>query len=286
MKKIYLICIGFAFLFAVQTVQSQNDPTKLAKVVYPYQVFNFYDNGLVKEVRSETEVLQQDFEYDASNNLTRHRIYSNGVLSRTSNYIYDSNNGLILNGDNNIYDESTRTLISYGTNYNDPPPLEDEEFFYIGRKWIFNSEGYPVYKSDLIRSYLGDYEDYIYRIGSTNGNTNSVHNGESESATFWQHVTVQNPLKAAFMPVCKTLGMFASEFDYQTTWKFITTEYTSNFLVGHQKYYSEDPESDEFYYELNAIGLPVKQFRRFYYLGQYEMTRLEATYYYQGDTLP
>lgn len=285
MKKIYFICIGFAFLFAVQTVQSQNDPTKLARVVSTYQIFNFYENGLIKEVRNIDGRLAQNFTYDANNNLTQRTITINGS-TQTSTYGYDSNNRLnLIDGIPLVYNTANNSITYFSPRYNDQPLPEDEDGFLTSIEWQLNNDGFPISRTDHLRSYLhNDWASYTYGGHYTDGNLNAMYIDDGDRRTVWEHVLVQNPLKTAFQSVCRATPLFALADGVGES--FLSANFYSTFLVSNQKYYDEDPESDEFYYELNAIGQPVKQFRRFYYLGQYEMTRLEATYYYQGDTLP
>jgi len=285
MKKLYFTAVIMMALLVPQLSNGQNDPTKLARVVSTYQIFNFYDNGLIKEIKRLDGTLEQSFVYDTNNNLTQRDYYINGTAN-SNTYGYDSNNRLNLIGDIPlVYNIDHNSLTYYSPRYHDVPTPDDEDDFLTSIEWRLNNDGCPISRTDRLRSYLyNDWESYTYGCEFTAGNLNAMYVDDGDRRTLWEHVLVQNPLKTAFQYVCRATPLFASVNGLAGS--FLSADFYSTFLVSNQRYYDEDPESDEFYYELNAIGLPVKQYRRFYYFGQYEMTRLEATFYYQGDALP
>lgn len=256
------------------------DPTKLAKVVF-YPETNherswfFYPNGLLKKIVNHDGTLIQDFFYDANMNLTSTHFYGDPYfVGFPYNYTfsYDSSNHLILansqiytyNASNNTYSQNDKTIT-----LNSSQLFTGESYLYLDYQ---EPDQPPV-------------EYTIYGVSASYNNNNLVFHSEydSPSSTRYLHDNLNNPLRQALMPICKTMGLL---FFGDQHMKWVNGMYSSQNNVIKRYYDVGDPESDRFEYVYNANNLPVSQTRKSYYFDSLETTTTDILYYYQGDVIP
>lgn len=282
MKKIFTLGIVFMFFScnsddAVSTETPailQPDPTKLQKVVFfpetTYQKeLDFYENGLVKEIRTSSENAVQTFVYDSNNNLTNTTITATGRAPISVNFTYDTQNRITSINGNSIHYDAVRN--AYVTENIGGEFTE----YYLNSIGLFNHEVNHYRDEDIIQQYGAN-------ANQTGNNTTSLSN-DFEWFSNFSHDNKTNPLKAAFLPACKASGLIY----FGDVWKkLLHSEYNSANNVVSVGYSIEDPETAQITYTYNSLNLPVTAIMEDFYHGQSEGTRVYIKYYYQGEQIP
>jgi len=285
MKKIFTLFSIALVLFSCNSddaVSTENatvmpDPTKLRKVVFfPETTYkkelDFYENGLVKEIRTSNDNAVQTFIYNSNNNLASTTITANGSAPFTINFTYDTQNHITFINGMSIQFDSVRN--AYATANNGGAFTE----YFLNNNGLFNHEinYFGIDPEEAANAELGA------SAHQTENNTTALSNDAEWSSTF-SHDNKTNPLKAAFLPACKAIGL--SNFG-NVVKKLLDSEYNSVNNVVSIGYASEDPESSSITYAYNSLNLPVTGVIEDFYLGQSQGTRVYIKYYYQGETIP
>lgn len=259
------------------------DTSKLAKVIFdpktPYEKhWNFYTNGLLKEITNPDGTILQSFVYDAKNNLLNNTASNNNLYHIANNsFAYDINNHITLfNGNLVAYIPSTN---SYLIDYN-PLKLVSED--------LLNTIKIDLNNELLIKeeyaNYLSSFGNYTYRGVTVEYNSNNTLNYYDgiQSNGYYSHTTTTNPLKYATLPICKALGLVGFRTAGE---KWVNGELTSsnNITITQDDY---GIEKNVFSYNYNSHNLPNSRTTKSYNANNLESTRLSILYYYQGDVIP
>lgn len=260
-----------------------NDPTKLAKVIFDPKTpnekhWNFYSNGLLKEITKSDGTILQTFVYDTNNNLLNNTASNDNLYPISSNsFAYDNNNHITLfNGNLVVYIQSTN---SYLINYN-PLKLVSED--------LLNTIQIDLNNELLIKkesaNYLSSFGNYTFlgvNVEYNSNNTLNYYDG-IQSSGYYSHSTTTNPLKYATLPICKALSLVG----FRTTEdKWVNGELTSsNNVTTIQD--DSGIEKNVFSYTYNSHNLPNSRTTKSYNSNNLESTRLSILYYYQGDVIP
>jgi hypothetical protein len=300
MKKIILFLPIFLFLFScgdpeTELIQESSvtaarpkpnppiaDANKLVRVVFfPGQTYEkrlyFYPNGLLKRVANRFGATYQTYIYDSNKNLI------NVISSTPYTFTYDASNHLTsCNGKPVVYDALNNKYIFYYDPIVSNDPECPECFDYPQQREItLNNE--LLLDSDHTY-YTASYGDYMLHgiiAGYSGSNMSYVSNWTDPSGPSYSHDNKLNPLKAAFLPVCRALSI--STMNYND--RYLTGEFCSaNNVIGND-YGGFDPESATYEITYNANNLPVSSIVRSYGNGNLESTRLFAQYFYQTSAL-
>jgi hypothetical protein len=259
------------------------DPTKLARVInFPGQFdesqIYFFPNGLVKKIVNFEGALIWDFIYDANQNLLTVHKYGNGGF--TFSFTYDSNNHIIsANGVPVSFDGIAGAYLI-------DPDFVSPGYYLDKTRVLVNAEGILTTEERLYQN-ANDEEgdpDTVEGVDTfiNFGDLHSISNHFMYyTYTEYTYLETENPLKAAFLPACRSLAIvnFGSISN-----KLLLAKYLSQHNLSTIPY--DGPEYDVFQYQYNSLGLPTTQTRMRYYTGWLESTMISAAYYYQGDLIP
>jgi hypothetical protein len=249
------------------------DTSKLAKVIFDPKTpsekhWNFYTNGLLKEITKPDGTILQNFVYDAKNNL----LSSTNITEpyNSHKFTYDNNNFVAsIDGEKVNYDS---TLDAFYTGVLDHSyrltKINIEKLLIDGKLVRVEIENGISYESQF----------YQTRVNYSNNNISSYFE-YNETCNFLTYDNKKNPLSNATLPIC-----IAFSFVSNSSW--INGHYNSvnNLLTQH--YCSEDPESNTYNYTYNSHNLPNTRTSNYYFRGVFENSKLSAIYYYQGDVIP
>ncbi|CAM3291840.1 hypothetical protein FLLO111716_01365 [Flavobacterium longum] len=279
MKKLLLqsviICVAFVVKCHAQLLQKM--------IEFPgtpsERHWNFNAVGQLTDIRHANDAVIADFTYDTNGNMVTWNIYETTGPFMAGNHIftYDTNNRIAsYNGIPVTFDPVTNlyTYTIYGNNG------YSEAYYYT-----VNLEGLIVAESRTF-TFAPDDIDYDGGISAglyLNGNLVRLYAGNANWQGNWTHVTIDNPLRPQLLPNIRA-ALF-THFD-SPSGKMAGAEFASGQLESRQDYGLFDPDTDEFYYELNAQGKPQVKHRRYYYFDDLESDYVSAIYYYQGDTIP
>jgi hypothetical protein len=279
MKKIYAI-LGI-ILFAAcspsddSAPQQAIDPMKLQKIIlYPdapnERQWNFYPNGLLKEVTDGDGNVLQTFVY-TDNNLTS---------GPNAAFTYDSANHITsVNAMPVDYDAGQNTYtIHYPYVIDDPDEYDVLSGITVG----LNTDGRIVSESQNFLYSGGAYTNPGMDAHYASGNMVNCYDGAAVMHSYSFDSKI-NPLKAAMLPICKAMAL-TSFGNLEGKWAL--GEFNSANNVTYDTF-DGGAESLGFSYTYNANNLPVTQHTQYYYNGEAEGGAiLTAQYYYQGDAIP
>jgi hypothetical protein len=253
-----------------------NDPTKLAKVIfdpgsYAEEHWNFYTNGLLKEIKKKDGTVKANFVYDANNNLISTQQLNSDGTSKLFTFTYDTN-GFITSPDIHFDSSSNSYVIGDVNHYYSEYKLNSD-------KLLDSHHTTQVeYENDIKYPFTHNMQTISYSNKNIVGI--SVFNAEVYSG--YSHDNKINPLRNATIAISR-----AFVFNYKASNEsWYNSFYNSYNNVISESYSYEDPESAIFQYEYNSNDLPVKRTCSYYYLNTLEGTRVDALYYYQGDVIP
>ncbi len=294
MKRLLAFFV-FALIFSCSSDDAQPqqniDPTLLQKIVfYPGTAnethWNFYPDGLLKEIAKPDGTVLQDFVYQNNNLVSTTQYAGSGNLVTT--FTYDNNNFLTsINGYPVSY-----TYDGTGGKYTFDyvVPVCDECAYDNPHKTEIqlNSDLLPVSRKVFFNYYPTGEEFYYlpYDAGYENGNLAFYRINNADLEYHSQFDNHPNPLKAALLPVTRAFAVSNGNSIYgDSNWN--NADYTSTNNVTSFSYSSEDPESTGVSYDYNANNLPIIQTSQAYFQGQMDGTsHVTAYYYYQGDVVP
>lgn len=285
----------FLFLFSILVLAScsnddnasanepevpQPDPNLLSEIVFWPQVstskriWQFDEDGYLKEIQDAGGNTVQTFEYDANHNLI-----SSSEGNSTHLFTYGIDNRITsLNGITINFDPLTDT---YFYDFGVPDPTQ-EGYDTYGIRWLLNDERYLLEGKQVGVNQNGDFAMINAINQYENGNLKNCWYGDIAFThyTFDNH---PNPLKHAVSPIIKAMLLsYGSVYgDFRPT--FITGHNSSSNNPVSDSHTLEDPESNEFTYEYNANGFPTVCTIKWYYHGEYEGETTYIEYHYQGD---
>jgi hypothetical protein len=301
MKKIILFLPIFLFLFSCSDSEdaliqapsetaarpTPNNPVadahKLARVVFfPGQTYEkrlyFYPNGLLRRVANRLGTTYQTYIYDSNKNL----IYV--ISSSPQTFTYDAGNHLTsCNGKPVVYDAlNNKYIFYYGPVVTNDPECPECYDYPQRREITLNDELLLDSDHTYFVSSDGDYIIHGIIAGYTGNNMAFISNWTDPSGPSYSHDNKVNPLKAAFLPVCRALSITTMPFSN----RYLSGEFcSSNNVIGNDNG-GFDPESATYEITYNTNNLPVSTIVRSYGNGNLESTRLFAQYFYQTNTLP
>lgn len=284
MKKLRAFLIA-PFLFAcssddVPVNLADTDPTLLQKVIFnPGQPFerhwNFYGNGLLKEIKQADGTVIQSFSYDSNHNL---------IATAGHTFTYDGNNIITsVDGYPVSYDAiGGKYIFDY-----EIPVGEDPYDFPHRTEITVNPDFLLLSKKVFFTQSTG--EEFFYEAEKTlyeNGNLVSAWHTDFDTEQHYEFDNKSNPLKQALLPICRAMALVDGMSIYGND-PWINGMYSSNNNVSQLEYASEDPESAFFIYEYNGINLPVSQTQFPVYNSEPDGPAFVAVrFYYQGEIVP
>lgn len=265
------------YIGAIGMLVFQSHAQPLQKVInYPglsYEThWNFNTAGQLTDIRKPDNTIMQDFTYDAAGNLTVRHVYLTftGIGSgSTQTFSYDGSNRISSYNGNPVTFNPVDNRYTYSSG-------DVTYAITVNAEGLFVSESYVWVSGSDTESDDGLFVSY------SNGNVAHTYEDDMWEG-HWQHVTVTNPLKAQLMPILKALVI--TNFDSASE-KWTAPEYASGLMVSDEHYDWSAPESNDYYYQLNADGKPQVKYRRTYYFDAMEWEGVAALYYYLGDILP
>jgi hypothetical protein len=287
MKQLVAL-FGFVFLLSCNNDDTADntttiDPTLLQKVVFApgnavEKHWNFYLNGLLKEITQPDGTVLQSFTYDANGNL---------LASAGHTFTYDSSN---------IITTVDGYPVSYGydaaggkyTFEYEVPAGEDAGIDFPHKtEIVVNSDLLPLTRRIFFNYPEG--EVYFTPLNSVyqNGNLRTAAQQGGDTYQRYEYNSGANPLKTALLPVCRAMGLVDGNSQWPNLGNWQNGNFSSNNLVVHLQYALEDPESNTFTYTVNALGLPTSQISQYYDFGVPGGEPITSIhYYYQGDVVP
>ena len=262
-----------------ETTKNVIDPTKLKKVIfYPgiqiEEHWNFYNNGLLKEITKPDETIVQNFTYDSKKRLISSTLFGDNGIDETHNFTYDKND-FVTSVDGEIVNYDSKTNSYY---------IGDTNQFY--RTIVINSEKLLVYSKtaymdlDVDINNGNSFEVIMDDISIGYSKINNViYYSRNEGCNSFTYDNNKNPLRDSTLPICRA-------FSYIGYTRWINGLYNSANNPISAKYCLEDPESNVHQYTYNSNNLPLTQTRNDYYLGKFEASYISALYFYQGDVIP
>lgn len=250
------------------------DTSKLAKVIFDPKTpsekhWNFYPNGLLKEITKPDGTILQNFVYDAKNNLLSSSIIAEPYNSHK--FTYNNTNFVAMIDDEKVNYDSTLDAFYTGV------------LGHIYRLTKINTEKLLI-DGKLVHIEIENgisYESEFYQISVNYLNHNiSSYSQYNETCHFFTYDKKTNPLRDATLPICKAFGFVSNSEGW------INGHYNSVNNVLTEHYCSEDPESNTYNYTYNSHNLPNTRTSNYYFRGVFENSKLSAIYYYQGDVIP
>ena len=278
MKKIFsFMILAFITISCSNTEDPATpiDPTKLAKVIfYPNTLserhWNFYPNGLLKEIIKPDGTILQSFVYDRNNNLLSSTVFnSNTSLNVSYNFTYDNNNHIDSYNGKVVTYNPTENSYTVHNNYTITNPSHYDEI----DSWEITLNNELLITSEKINYLTSEGNWYEYGVAVAYENNNMVHNtnGIDPTEGNYQFDNKINPFKQPLLPICRAMSI--TNFNDQTT-KWAVGEYNSVNNVTHDGYDNNGQEEVNYSYQYNTNNLPINQNSGY------------ILYYYQGNIIP
>jgi YD repeat-containing protein len=273
MKHIFLSCLAI-FITASASAQALESVVFNLGSSFFEKHYNFYENGLLKDIRKPDGTLLREFIYD-----DQQRVITCNTAFGTVTFSYDNQDHITaINGEPlYFYQGSGSTPDMYST---DPDITDDNILFsyYKVNDDLTLMSKYTNYMSDPEQmSVTGE----LYAVFNSEGNVQNLYDGNMGERTY-RYLTIPNPMRAACMPASRVAYFLAGG---STLFEdaLLESQFMSTNLDVIQGYYlGEDPESVQHLFELNDAGLPTKRHDRPCYLGVPEGPyQLSVTYTYQ-----
>lgn len=193
------------------------------------------------------------------------------------NYVPVNGYTLPVNG-NNFYIDDT----SY---YAGPEPtLEIPEQEFSFGYYVEDMNGQVTYACtdhQVIRNLSDELNTYCYSHILWHFSNNLLESyGTYDSPSYPEYDMLTNPLFQGSTNIVN-IAPFLSQYSLLLNKNFFSINNRNGIPA-----FGENPESIEFTYEFNALGLPTESTAQNYFLGVLESESLYSKYYYQGDEIP
>lgn len=255
------------------------DPMKLQKVVfYPGQIyqktFNFYPNGLIKNIQNASGNIVEDFIYQDGRLSVANLYLPTETLTLTCSYDGD---GHLTFGTPLFYYAPAENMYVDERAWN--PSDEGDRYYYVLRPdGLLKAVHQQSHSGEEVHSGMDWYFTY-------NDNNDCVSYLEDSGAVFYSYDSHMNPLLPAMAPALKALAPYFTSSPYSANQATIQQ---AQFISQHNMTLedSDDPSSSTIAYTYNGNDLPVEGTHTWMYGEINEGVAIYAHYYYQGDVIP